>query len=193
MSSLIDTYFVFRVRTEGDRKAFAHLYDRHVQSLYRFIYSKVSQRELAEDLVSEVFLDIWRILSQRTEEIRSLRGLLYKIARRKIIDSYRRDKRRPIESLQEESVTDEGGAATTDSERDVSDRGKGHTQTVVQAEAALLLRHVKKLKEDYQDVLLLRLVEDLSFPEIAQALNKSHANVRVIYHRALTLLKAFID
>jgi len=76
---------------------------------------------------------------------------------------------------------------------DAIDRGKGHKQAAVQAEAALLLRHMKKLKEDYQDVLLLRLVENLSFPEIAHALDKSHANVRVIYHRALTLLKTFLD
>jgi RNA polymerase sigma-70 factor (ECF subfamily) len=193
MSSLIDTYLVFRIRTEGDRPAFARLYDRHVQSLYRFIYAKVSGRELAEDLVSEVFLDIWRILSQRTEEIQSVRGLMYKIARRKIIDTYRRDKRRPFEYLEEQAVTDHEGLTTTVSEKEVSDRGKSSEQTEVRAEAALLLRHVKKLKADYQDVLLLRLVEELSFPEIAQALDKSHANVRVIYHRALALLKTFIE
>lgn len=193
MSSLIDSYFVFRVRTEDDRKAFADLYDRHVQALYRFVYAKVSQRELAEDLVSEVFLDMWRILSERTEEIHSFRGLLYRIARRKIIDAYRREKRKPVQPLVQEFVTDEQGVTTTDSEGDPSDAGKGSAETIVHAEAALLLRHMKKLKEDYQDVLLLRLVEDLSFPEIAQVLEKSHANVRVIYHRALTLLKAFID
>lgn len=193
MSSLIDSYLVFRIRTQGDRTAFARLYDRHVQSLYRFIYAKVSHREGAEDLVSEVFLDIWRILSQRTEEIQSIRGLLYKIARRKIIDTYRRDKRRPIESLQAHFVTDGEGLATTIGEKELSDEGKSHRQTEIHAEATLLLRHIKKLKEDYQDVLLLRLVEDLSFPEIAHALDKSHANVRVIYHRGLALLKTFID
>ena len=193
MSSLIDAYLVFRIRTEGDRAAFGRLYDRHVLSLYRFIYAKVSGKEATEDLVSEVFLDIWQILSTRSEEIQSLRGLLYKIARRKIIDAYRREKRRPVERLQDPFVTDEGSVATTVSERDVSDEGKGHKQTEIQAESALVLRHVKKLKEDYQDVLLLRLVEELSFPEIAQALDKSHANVRVIYHRALALLKTFID
>ena len=193
MSSLIDAYLVFRIRTDGDKTAFARLYDRHVSSLYRFIVAKVSQRELAEDLVSEVFLDIWQIISQRTEDIHSLRGLIYRIARRKIVDAYRRDKRRPTESLNEEIVTDREAGATTLGEKELSDRGKGHRQAEFQAETALLLRHVKKLKEDYQDVLLLRLIEELSFPEIAQALDKSHANVRVIYHRALILLKTFID
>lgn len=193
MSSLVDTYLVFRIRSEGDKTAFARLYDRHVSSLYRFVLAKMSQREAAEDLVSEVFLDLWEIISKRTEEIQSVRGLMYRIARRKIIDAYRRDKRRPVESLQEDVVTDDEAGATTVSEKEVSDRGKSHKQAEVQAEAALLLRHIKKLKEDYQDVLLLRLVEDLSFPEIAQALDKSHTNVRVIYHRALTLLKTFLD
>ncbi len=193
MSSLIDTYLLFRIRTDGDRTAFARLYDRHVSALYRFVYAKVSQRELAEDLVSEVFLDVWRILSERVEEVRSMRGLLYKIARRKIIDNYRREKRRLIERFEDESVTDEGGSATTVHEKDLSDRGHGRVRSELQAETALLLRHIKRLKEDYQDVLLLRLVEDLSFPEIAQALDKTHVNVRVIYHRALALLKTFID
>ncbi len=193
MSSLIDAYLVFRIRTEGDRTAFARLYDRHVQPLYRFILAKVSHREGAEDLVSEVFLDIWRILSQRTEEIQSIRGLLYKIARRKIIDTYRREKRRPTDSLNDPVVTDGEGLTTTVGEKELSDEGRGHAQTESRAEIALLLRHMKKLKEDYQDVLLLRLVEELSFPEIAQALDKTHGNVRVIYHRALALLQTFTD
>lgn len=193
MSSLIDAYLVFRIRIEGDKTAFARLYDRHVSSLYRFVVAKVSQRELAEDLVSEVFLDVWQILSRRTEDIKSLRGLIYRIARRKIVDAYRRDKRRRTEPLQEEIVTDHEAGTTTVNEKEISDRGKSHQQAEFQAETALLLRHIKKLKEDYQDVLLLRLIEELSFPEIAHALDKSHANVRVIYHRALTLLKTFID
>ncbi len=193
MSALIDAYLVFRIRTGGDRTAFARLYDKHVRPLYRFVYAKVSGREVAEDIVSEVFLDIWRVLSQPGADIKSFRGLLYKIARHKIIDVYRRDKRRPVERLNDASVTDEEGGATTLGEKELSDRGKGHKQTEVQADVALLLRHIKKLKEDYQDVLLLRLVEDLSFPEIAQALDKTHANVRVIYHRATALLKNFID
>lgn len=193
MSSLIDSYLVFRVRTSGDREAFARLYDRHIHSLYRFVYAKVSQKELAEDLVSEVFLDIWRLLSERKTDVQSIRGLIYKIARRKVIDSYRQAKRRSIEVLSEEVVTDEDSGTTTVSEKEISDRGRGHVRTETQADVALLLRQLKKLKEDYQDVVLLRLVEELSFPEIAQALDKTHANVRVIYHRAVALLKTFID
>ncbi len=193
MSSLIDAYLVFRVRTNGDRQAFARLYDRHVHSLYRFVYAKVSQKELAEDLVSEVFLDVWQLLSERKTDVQSIRGLLYKIARRKIIDSYRQAKRRTHETLSHEVVTDEESGATTVSEKEISDRGRGHVRTETQADVALLLRQLKKLKEDYQDVVLLRLVEELSFPEIAQALDKSHANVRVIYHRAVALLKTFLD
>ena len=193
MSSLVDAYLVFRARTEGDRAAFGRLYDRHVTSLYRFAYSKLSSREAAEDLVSEVFLEFWRALSQGRDDIQSARGFLYMIARRRVIDVYRQNKRRPTERLEVEIVTVEGVPTTTDSEGTLSDRGKGHRQAVMSAEAALLIRHIKKLKEDYQDVLLLRLVEELSFPEIAQALGKSHANVRVVYHRALALLKEFVD
>lgn len=193
MSSLIDTYLLFRIRTDGDRTAFARLYDRHVSALYRFVYAKVSQRELAEDLVSEVFLEVWKILSERVEEVRSIRGLLYKIARRRVIDSYRREKRRITERFVDESVTDGAGATTTVGEKELSDKGRGRERSELQAETALLLRQIKRLKEDYQDVLLLRLIEDLSFPEIAQALDKTHANVRVIYHRAIVLLKTFID
>ena len=198
MSSIFDAYLVFRIRTDGDRHAFTRLYDRHVRPLYRFIYAKVSERELAEDLVSEVFLEVWRILSQRSADVQSIRGLLYKIARHKVIDAYRLKKRRPVEHMDAQerreghSVTDEGVGATSLYEGLLSDRGAGQKQTEGQAEVALLLRHIKKLKEDYQNVILLRLVEDLSFPEVAEALDKTHTNVRVIYHRAVTLIKAFI-
>ena len=193
MPSLIDAYLVFRIRSEGDRNAFTRLYDRHIKSIYRFVYAKLSSKEAVEDVVSEVFLELWRILSQGTETIQSVRGLLFQIARRRVIDVYRHKTRRPTERFHERVVTDEGGATTSIYEGELSDQGVGHRATEHKAELALLLRHIRRLKEDYQDVLLLRLVEGLSFPEIALAINKSHANVRVIYHRGLTLLKRFID
>lgn len=193
MPSLIDAYLVLRIRSEGDRDAFTRLYDRHIKSIYRFAYAKLSSKEAVEDVVSEVFLELWRILSQGTETIQSVRGLLFQIARRRVIDVYRHKARRPTERLHDQFVTDEGEATTTMYEGELSDRGIGHRATEQKAEVALLLRHIRRLKEDYQDVLLLRLVEGLSFPEIALAIDKTHSNVRVIYHRGLSLLKRFID
>ena len=56
-----------------------------------------------------------------------------------------------------------------------------------------LLHYLQKLKPEYQEVLLLRYVEDLSFEEISEIFQKDKANVRVLLHRAMTKLKEIIN
>jgi DNA-directed RNA polymerase specialized sigma24 family protein len=60
---------------------------------------------------------------------------------------------------------------------------------LARADLALILGRLKKLKEDYYDVLNLRLIDGLPFGVIAEILEKKTGHVRVIYHRALKALK----
>jgi RNA polymerase sigma factor (sigma-70 family) len=62
-----------------------------------------------------------------------------------------------------------------------------------QADLALLAKKLELLKEDYRDVLTLRLVDGLPFGVIAEILEKKSGNVRVIYHRAIKALQNLDD
>lgn len=182
MFSLLESYHVYRVRSAQDEQAFARLYDTYVEAIYRFVYVKLSSKEQAEDVTAEVFLKLWQAL-QQGKEVRHVRGLLYKIARNSIIDVYRKRGSTPDTS----SVTFSEDDTSSDTEA-LSDRGIGSRGIEAKADLALVLEQIAQLKDDYQDVLTLRLMEDLSFQDIAEILGKETGAVRVLYHRALKAL-----
>ena len=182
MFSLLESYRVYRVRSARDEQAFAHIYDAYVQAIYRFIYVKISSKEQAEDITAETFLRLWQAL-QKGEEVRHVRGMLYRIARNLVIDAYRRRGASPdllAVTLSEDETSSDNEA--------LSDRGKASRTIEARADLALLLQQIGQLKDDYQDVLTLRLIDDLSFQDIADILGKESGTVRVLYHRALKAL-----
>lgn len=176
-NSIHEKILLYRVRINQDKEAFGILYDRYVGPLYRFIYFKLSNKEEAEDVTSDVFLKTWQHLARSGSEteINSLKHLLYSIARNAVIDVYRNRARR-------KEVPIEMGDTIAHPVTISDDLDK--TQAVDE-----LLQHIKKLKQEYQEVIFLRYVEDLSIHEIATVLGKGSTNVRVTLHRAIKKLK----
>ncbi len=186
MNQLIDQYLLYRIRAKRDPEAFARLYDHYVTAIYRFVYLKLPSKEAAEDVTSETFLRGWQYI-QQAEHIENIRALLYKIARNLIADQYRKQ-----ESSREVSVTFSPSETSTNSEDDISDREAGRFMIEARADIALILQHLSRLKEDFQDVLTLRLIDGLSFQDIGNILGKTSGNVRVMFHRALKALDSVI-
>jgi len=185
MANLIDRYLLFRLRTKQDPEAFARLYDRYIEAIYRFSILKLPSVEDAQDVTAETFTRAWQYVHEH-KEITNIRALLYRIARNLIADRYRQAE--PVILL--ESVTfDASGASAITQARDPSDRNRESGLIQARADLALLIQRLQVLKEDYRDVLTLRLVDGLSFGVIAEILEKKPGNVRVIYHRALKAIK----
>ncbi len=184
MANLFDQYLLFRIRARRDPDAYARIYDRYVAALYRFAFLKLPSREAAEDVVSETFLRGWQYM-QKGQDVANVRALLYRIARNLIVDTYRKSDRtdQPLWV-----VTPEGTQTSTDSATELSDRSRGQAIMEARADLALVLERIARLKEDYQDVLTLRLIDGLNFGDIASILEKTPGNVRVIYHRAMKAL-----
>ena len=185
MTNLIDSYHTFRLRTKRDPEAFALIYDRHVEAIYRFAALKLPTAEEAQDVTSETFTRAWQMIVEK-KQIINIRAMLYRIARNLIADHYRQ--RHPTESL-DQSVTFDPHSASTLAQAETGDKGEGHRLIEARADFALILKQMELLKEDYRDVLLLRLVDDLPFDMIGEILGKSTGSVRVIFHRALKALK----
>lgn len=167
---------LFDVRTKKDKQAFGRLYDLYVEKIYRFVYFKVSNKEEAEDITSEVFLKTWNYLMENTEkEVVSFSGLIYRITRNGIIDFYRKKAKINEVSL-EEGVEKLSGVSLQEDMETKSDVDR-------------LMILIKKLKQDYQEVLILKHIEELSIAEIAEIVGKSSVSVRVTLHRAVNKLK----
>ncbi len=164
----------------GDSTAFGALYDKHLPAIYRFILLKVGGRKgEAEDLTHEVFLSAWRNVRSFEFKGYPFSSWLYRIARNAVIDHYRTAKKNvSLESVPEDVFAERS---------DISDKvDVGFDMRKVRV-------HLARLEPVYQDVLLMKFVEEMSNQEIAAALEKSEGAVRVIQHRALKQLKKYIE
>lgn len=169
-----------RIQEKKDSDAYAELYDAYVTKMFRFIAYKVGNREVAEDLTSDLFLKLWEYLTKkREEEIGSLNGLVYRMARNLVIDYYRNRSR--TEECSVDNISQLG--------EDTRELEKVH----IKIESAKLLALIKTLKVQYQEVLLLRYVEELSIKEISVVMEKKQGAVRVLLHRATKTLQSLID
>jgi len=179
-TAAVEKKLVYRVTKEHDPVAYGELYDRYVEKIYRFIFFKVSTKEEAEDLASEVFLKTWHYLTGKDgRDVSSFSGLIYRVARTCIIDFYRERSRRAEHPL---DLAEAYGA----------DEKRYHLVAVEQ-ETLHILKILKKMKQEYQEVLIFKYLEDLSVREIGEILGKSAVNVRVTLHRALKIAKQLLD
>ncbi len=163
---------------DGDGDAFGRLYDMHVDRVYRHIYYRVSNTTDAEDLTQQVFIKAWQAIRRYKKTASPFLAWLIKISHNLVIDFYR--------SKKSEAYIDFDIVAT-----------KPETDPAHLAEAQFNrqeVRHaINKLHGAQQQVILMRFIEDFSYPEIAAALGKSEGAIRVILHRGLAKLKTILD
>ena len=162
---------------KGDSEAFGFLYDEYVDKIDRYVLFRVSHKELAHDITQEVFLTTWEYLMNEGR-IDHLQSFLYRVAYRRVVDVYR-DRERQTSLMAD--IEDAHDVPTRDSGKDTA------------LEMHFLMQDIRTLKDEYQDILILRHVEGLSISEIASILEKDANNVRVTLHRAITALKDIVD
>ena len=173
---------LYRIK-QSDKDAFIRAYDLYVEQLYRFIYFKVGNREEAEDLCSAMFLKTWHyILENSLKDQKTLKALFYKISRNLIIDHYRKTKGRETMSLD-----DEKGIKITDEKQNLKH------DLELKADLLVLESKLPELKDEYREIIILRFINELSIKEIAEVLDKSRGNVRILIYRALNALKGLLS
>jgi len=158
---------------QANQKKFSKLYDTYVESIYRFIYIKVSSQEVAQDLTSEVFLKVWK--SYQKQNLKNPRAFIYTTARHTIIDYYRTHK--STISLETTTIEIEDNSQNIAKSEQIS------------SDIAIVQEKLKNLKEDYQNIIILRYIDDLSISEISTMLEKSKGATRTLLSRALTELR----
>lgn len=155
-------------------KQFLEGYDAYSDALFRFAYFQVSDREVARDVVQDVFMETWKCIADGGE-IQNIRAYLYRVARNRIIDHYRKHKTQSLDVIQEKGVDfgDERGGATAEAQR----------------EASHMLRLLGKVEQKYREPVLLRYMEGLGTKEVAEILGETEGNASVLVHRGLEQLK----
>ncbi len=160
----------------GDQEAFGVLYDHYLPQIYRFILFKVGAKAEAEDLTHEVFLSAWRTLPNYRMKGHPLSSWLYQIARNAVIDFYRTAKHHvQIEMVSEDAL---------------QPIASGQEALNMTLDMEQVQKCIAQLRPDYQDLIIMRFIEELPTAEIASVLGKSEGAVRLMQHRALNDLKA---
>lgn len=173
--------YLYNKIKQKDKDAFIKAYDLYLDNIYRFIFFKVGDAAEAEDITSQTFLKTWDyIQNNQISDYKTLKALLYRVARNLVIDHYRKKSTQSEVSLENEYET---VTEIKDKAQDV------HGEVESQIDFKLLEKKLFQLKDEYREVILMKYINQLSISEIAEILNKSKGNIRVIAYRALKALK----
>lgn len=147
----------------GDRDAFGRLYDLFAPMVHGILLARVPPIEV-DDLVQDVFLLAFKKIPALRDE-KAFGGWLAMITRNRAMDFYRRSQ--PSEELTEELAQ----------------------KSSFKQEAAEALAAIRALPDAYRETLVLRLVEGMTGPEIAERTGLTHDSVRVNLSRGMKLLR----
>lgn len=157
----------------GDEEAVTLLYETHVDSIFAYVRYRVPSDVLAEDITSEVFLRMVRSIASYRDQGAPFRAWLFRIAANLITDHYRQHGKNPTVAIPESYESDD----TNPFDHVLQEDEHQHLRLAIQS-----------LPAEYQDLLVLRFVEELPHTEIARILNKSAMSLRAMQYRALKAL-----
>ena len=169
----------------GDESALGELIARHKDRIYRFIYSKVYDRDVTEDIFQDTFVKVINTLKKGNynEEGKFLPWVM-RIAHNLVIDYYRRNNRMPkFESNDDFNIFSVLSDGDLNAERSMI---KDQVQKDVQ-------RLIEELPEDQKEVLTMRIYKDMSFKEISEQTGVSINTALGRMRYALINLRKVID
>jgi len=159
-----------------DPAAFGHLYDRYVQPIYRYIFSRVGTTHIAEDITSQTFMTAYESLGKYRER-GQFSAWLFRIARSKMNDHFRRSRREVELEAAGELLEKEDALGA-----------------LIRAEELSRIRFlIKRLNDEEQELIRLRYVADLSFAEMAELLGRREDAVKKSLYRLLARLKSQME
>ncbi len=160
----------------GDEDAVISVYETYMPPLYQYVRLRVGDGQLAEDIVSTVFVKFIESLGGPSAPRRTLRGWLFRVARNEIAAHYGKERRLPLTRLDEWMPAP---AASNPEAQFMDDIGR--------------VRHaIQMLKAEHQEVLILRFGQILSLQETADIMGKSVSAIKSLQFRALDTLRQIL-
>ena len=150
-------------------------YNEFLDQIFRFIYFRTNNKEIAEDLTQDCFLSVIKYIKEN-HIIDNLRAFLYKIAKNKLIDYYRQKNR---VFYTNETIEEKYEPISNDNILEKQD-------------IKIIIQKLQLLNEEDRDILVMRYLEDLEIKDIAKIIGKSRTTTRVKIFRALRKAKKLI-
>lgn len=169
-------------KKSGDNIWFEKIYLSFLPVIYRFFYLKLFDKQLSEDLASEVFIRVYKNLGKTDLNEKTFRIWIYKIASNLLIDYYRKKPGYGKEISLEEAA-----------DNLIEENGLLKDSSLLKKELGFenfkLIKGMTGLTKLQKDVVILKFVEDFDYATIADILGKKQSTIRGILFRAVTRLK----
>ncbi|MFH0820551.1 MAG: sigma-70 family RNA polymerase sigma factor [Candidatus Peregrinibacteria bacterium] len=163
---------------KGDGHAFGQIYDELVKPIYRYIYYRV-EPAIAEDLTEDTFLKVWENLRKYKKGKFPFSAWVFRIAHNLVCDYYRKHR-----------------SAVAEMDENTADPILSNNpafQVNVRFNEIRLRKAILKLPEAYQQVIVLKYINDLPNSDISATLGKPEGTVRTIQFRALRQLRSLLE
>ena len=174
MESENDSILVAKAKEDPD--VFGVLYERYVSRIYRYIYYRTGNRNDAEDLTAKTFFRALKGLPRYVDRGVPFTAWLYRIAHNVVANWLRDRSRRPVVNLEAVVVPS-------------SDWHDPHGRAEAGEEIEQMLAAVRQLRDDRQELLILKFVAELSNAEIGEVMGRSEGAIKSLYHRTLVTLR----
>lgn len=162
--------------SQGDRDAFGELYARYIDRIFNYVYYRTGNTHDAEDLTARVFQRAMNHIHNYTDRGVPFSAWLYRIAHN-LVANWHRDRSRKREI----PISD---IPVLPAKGDHPETKLVHTE-----EQDALLRLIRRLPPERQQLLILKFVENLSNAEIGQIMGRSEGAIKSLYHRTLLALR----
>ncbi len=169
--NITDSELVIRAKA-GDHSAFTQIYERYSAAIYRYIYFRVGEAELAEDLQAEVFLRMLEGIERYEDRGWPISAWLYRIAHDRTVDTMRRWRNRQHVPLETWSGMCDGPDSTVHVRLDYEE----------------LNRTLDDLTDEQRQVIRMRFMADMSVQEVAKKLGRTEGSVKALQHRGIQSL-----
>ena len=153
--------------------AFAQVYDLYIGQIYGYLFNRVQNRQIAEDLTSEVFLKALKAFDRFDPNRASVKTWLYQIARNHLIDYYRT--RKVTEDIEQVELASENLQMDSELENTLN--------------LEKLRKLLSELPEESRELITLRIWDELSYKEIAEVTGKNEGALKVAFSRVLKQLQ----
>lgn len=162
----------------GNQAAFSEIYQCYQPVVRNYVFYRVRDDTLADDLTAEVFVRLVDKIDTFVYQERPLLAWLYTIAGNLIKDHYKRNGRMTKLPLLDDAISDMPGP------------GQLTDQFLAQD---ILLAAMAELNEIQYQVIIFKFVENRSNPEVARLLGKTEGAIKSIQHRALTVMQGYLE
>lgn len=162
---------------QGNSEAFEKLYNCFIDPIYRYVFYRTG-REDALDLTETIFLKVWENLKSYRTGRKYFSAWIYRIAHNVVVDHYR---------LSKDTAPLGYDLPDDDRESDPLNLAEQNLNN------DLLMKAISKMKKKYQQVIILKYINDLDNREIARIMRRTEGSLRILKFRALRVLRQILE